>query len=40
VDGQGQVRGYYDGTDAAAMDRLVEDASGLAGRAPMGAPPS
>jgi protein SCO1/2 len=32
VDAQGRIRGYYDSTDADAMDRLVKDARRLAAR--------
>jgi protein SCO1/2 len=38
VDGEGQIRGYYDSTDPEALDRLVEDAARLGGSSPPGHP--
>lgn len=29
IDGEGRLRGYYDGDDLASLDRLVQDAGGL-----------
>ena len=37
VDGSGTVRGFYDGLDPAALDRLVKDAAKLAPARPAAA---